>query len=92
MEKQEKNDSNETEKNNQKKSQKDMNGVIGGLVFGFLLAFVAYQIYNKLIEFPIGQILVYIIGFCAFVCFMVFLAVSLITKSQRKWKNWMKTL
>lgn len=68
MEKQEKNDSNKTE---EKKSQKDMNGVIGGLVLGFLFAFVAYKIYNKLIEFPIGQILVYVIGFCAFFCFMV---------------------
>lgn len=84
MEKQEKNDSNETEKNNQKKSQKDMNGVIGGLVFDFLLAFVAYQIYNKLIEFPIGQILVYIIGFCAFVCFMVSLSCFFDYKESKK--------
>lgn len=64
MEKQAKNDSNKIEK---KKSQNDMNGLIGGLVFGSLFTFVAYQIYNKLIEFPIGQILVYIIGFCVFV-------------------------
>lgn len=64
MEKQEINDSNKTERKNQKKSQKDMNGLIGGLVFAFLFAFVAYQIYNKLFEFPIGQIMVYIIGFC----------------------------
>ena len=43
-----KNDSNKIEK---KKSQNDMNGLIGGLVFGSLFTFVAYQIYNKLIEF-----------------------------------------
>ena len=70
MGKQEKEDNNKTEKKNQKKSQKDMNGLIGGLIFGSIFSFVAYQIY-KLIEFPIGQILVYIIGFCAFICFMV---------------------
>ena len=68
---QEKSDSNKTEKKNQKKSQKDMNGVIGGIVFGMMFVFIAYQLYRKLFEFPIGQILVYIIGFCAFVCFMV---------------------
>ena len=57
MEEQEKRDSKETEKKEQKKSQKDMNGVIGGLMVGLLFAFAAYQIYNILIEFPIGQIL-----------------------------------
>lgn len=45
--------------------------MIGGIVFGMMFVFVAYQLYRKLFEFPIGQILVYIIGFCAFVCFMV---------------------
>lgn len=67
VEEQEKNDTNKTQKKIQKKSQKDMNGLIGGLVFGLLFAFVTYQIYNKFIEFPIGQILAYVIGACAFV-------------------------
>lgn len=84
MEKQEKNDSNKTERKNQKKSQKDMNGLIGGLVFAFLFAFVAYQIYNKLFEFPIGQIMVYIIGFCAFICFMVSVSCFFDYKESKK--------
>lgn len=84
MEKQEKIDSNKTEKKNQKKSQKDMNGLIGGLIFGLLFVFVAYQIYNKLIEFPIGQILVYIIGFCAFICFMVSVSCFFDYKESKK--------
>lgn len=81
VEKQEKINSNKTEK---KKSQKDMNGLIGGLVFCLIFAFVAYQIYNKLIEFPIGQILVYIIGFCAFICFMVSLSCFFDYKESKK--------
>ena len=84
MEKQEKIDSNKTEKKNQKKSQKDMNGLIGGLIFGLLFVFVAYQIYNKLIGFPIGQILVYIIGFCAFICFMVSVSCFFDYKESKK--------
>lgn len=81
MEKQAKNDSNKIEK---KKSQNDMNGLIGGLVFGSLFTFVAYQIYNKLIEFPNGQILVYIIGFCAFICFMVSVSCFFDYKESKK--------
>lgn len=81
VEKQEKINSNKTEK---KKSQKDMNGLIGGLVFCLIFVFVAYQIYNKLIEFPIGQILVYIIGFCAFICFMVSLSCFFDYKESKK--------
>lgn len=48
-----------------------MNGVIGGFIFGVILAFIAYQLYIKSIKFPIGQILAYIIGFCALIFFMV---------------------
>lgn len=83
MGKQEKEDNNKTEKKNQKKSQKDMNGLIGGLIFGSIFSFVAYQIY-KLIEFPIGQILVYIIGFCAFICFMVSVSCFFDYKESKK--------
>ena len=71
MEEQERKDSKGNEKKEQKKSQKDMNGVIGGLVFGLLFTFVTYQICINLIEFPIGKIIAYIIGFFAFICFMV---------------------
>lgn len=84
VEEQEKNDSNKTEKKIQKKSQKDMNGLIGGLVFGLLLMFVAFQIYNKFIEFPIGQIMVYAIGACAFICFMVSVSCFFDYKESKK--------
>ena len=53
----------------QKKSEKDKNGVIGGVVFGIILLFLTYQIYDLLFEFPIGQIGVYILGFLTFICF-----------------------
>ena len=66
-----KSDSNKSEQKVQKKSEKDRNGIIGGLVFGILLAFLAYQIYEKIFDFSIGQMLVYIIGFLSFICFMV---------------------
>lgn len=84
MEEQEKRDSNESEKKEQKKSQKDMNGVIGGLVLGALFAFVAYQIYINLIKFPIGQILAYIIGFFAFICFMAAVSCFFDYKESKK--------
>lgn len=84
MEEQERNDSRKTEKEISKKSQKDMNGVIGSLVCGIFLAFVTYQIYFKLFEFPIGQILAYIIGFFAFICFMVSVSCFFDYKESKK--------
>ena len=50
-EEQENNKNNSSEKKQQNKSEKDRNGVIGGLVFGLILAFLAYQIYS-FIPFP----------------------------------------
>ena len=47
-EEQENNKNNSSEKKQQNKSEKDRNGVIGGLVFGLILAFLAYQIYIKI--------------------------------------------
>lgn len=61
-----------------------MNGVIGGLVFGMLFALVSYQIYTYLIKFPIGRILAYIIGFLAFVCFMIAVSCFLDYKESKK--------
>lgn len=84
MEEQEKNDSNKTEKEIQKKSQKDMNGVISGLVFGALFAFATYQIYNKINEFPIGQILEYATGTCSFICFVVSVSCFFDYKESKK--------
>ena len=70
-EEQEKKISNSTEQNVQKNSQRDRNGMIGCLALCAILVFIDYQIYIKFFEFPIGQILVYIIGFFAFIFFMV---------------------
>ena len=83
-EEQEKNSNNKIEQKVQKKSQKDSNGMIGGLVFGVLFIFIAYQIYIKLFEYPIGQILVYIIGFLAFICFMVSVSCFFDFKESKK--------
>lgn len=75
---------NEVEQKVQKKSEKDRNGIIGGLVFGCILVFLAYQIYDKIFDFPIGQILVYIIGFLAFICFMVSVSSFFDLKESKK--------
>lgn len=73
-----------SEKKQQNKSEKDRNGVIGGLVFGLILAFLAYQIYIKIFEFPIGQMLVYIVGFLAFICFMASVSCFFDFKESKK--------
>ena len=79
-----KSDSNKSEQKVQKKSEKDRNGIIGGLVFGILLAFLAYQIYEKIFDFPIGQMLVYIVGFLSFICFMVSVSSFFDLKESKK--------
>lgn len=83
-EEQENNKNNSSEKKQQNKSEKDRNGVIGGLVFGLILAFLAYQIYIKIFEFPIGQMLVYIVGFLAFICFMASVSCFFDFKESKK--------
>lgn len=83
-EEQEKGDNKKAEQKIQKNSQRDRNGVIGGLVFGILLVFLAYQIYDKIFEFPIGQMLVYTIGFLAFICFMVSVSCFFDFKESKK--------
>lgn len=55
----------------QKKSDKDRNGVIGGVVFDIIACFIDYLLYVNLFEYIIGKILVYIVGFLAFICFAV---------------------
>lgn len=57
----------------QKKSQKDRNGIIGGLVFGAISFFFAYQAYKILFEFLIGKILVGIFALLT----LIFIAVSM---------------
>ena len=77
-------DTDKAEQKVQKKSEKDRNGIIGGLVFAILLVFIAYQIYNKIFDFPIGQMLVYILGFLAFICFMVSVSSFFDLKESKK--------
>lgn len=85
MKEQEKSDNNKTEEQIQKKSKRDMNGLIGGLVLGLLLVFADYKIvFNGLTEFPIGQILAYVIGFFAFILFMVSLSCFFDYKESKK--------
>lgn len=79
-----KSDTNNIEQRVQKKSEKDRNSVIGGLVFGIILVFFAYQIYEKIFDFPIGQMPVYIIGFFAFICFMVSISSFFDLKESKK--------
>lgn len=75
---------NKAEQKVPKKSEKDRNGMMGGLVFGVILVFFTYQIYDKIFEFPIGKILVYILGFFAFICFAVALSCFFDFKESKK--------
>ena len=65
------NEKNTNQKKPQNDSQKAKNAMIGGLVFGTLLAFLAYFIYIKISDFPLGQIFAFLAGFLAFICFAV---------------------
>lgn len=75
---------NKSEHKVQKKSERDRNGVMGGIIFGILLTFLSYSIYDQLFDFPIGQILVYITGFLAFVCFMLSVSCFFDLKESKK--------
>jgi hypothetical protein len=68
----------------QRKSEKDRNGIIGGLVFGLIFMFLTYQIYELLFEFPIGKVLVYFGGFLTFICFAVALSCFFDYKESKK--------
>lgn len=62
------------QKKSQSDSQKARNAIMCGLVFGVLLAFLAYLTYIKIGDFPLGQILTFLSGFLAFICFAVVLS------------------
>lgn len=65
------NENNTNQKKPQSDSQKAMNSIIGGLVFGVSLAFLAYLTYGKIGDFLLGKILAFLSGFLAFICFAV---------------------
>ena len=78
METQEKNISEKEENNNelaeskpQKKSEKDRNGIIGGLLISAILLALTYGVYKFFFEYPVGKILVYILSFMTFICIAV---------------------
>ena len=75
---------NKTTQKEKKKSEKDKNGIIGGLVFGATAVFATYQIYDKFFEFAIGKILVYIFGVLAFICFAVSISSFFDFKESKK--------
>lgn len=75
---------NKTEKKEQKKSEKDRNGIIGGLVFGAIAVFATYQIYDKFFEFLVGKILVYILGCFVLICFAVSISSFFDFKESKK--------
>lgn len=75
---------NKTTQKEQKKSEKDKNGIIGGLVFGAMAVFATYQIYDKFFEFAIEKILVYILGVLAFICFAVSISSFFDFKESKK--------
>lgn len=56
----------------------------GGLVFDLFFAFISYQAYTHLMEFPIGRILAYMIGFLAFVCFVLTVSCFFDYKESKK--------
>ena len=85
MKEQEKSDNNNIERQIQKKSKRDMNGLISGIVVGLFFVFADYIIVFKgLTGFLIGQILAYLIGFFAFIFFMVSLSCFFDYKESKK--------
>lgn len=75
---------NKEERKISKKSQKDRDGLIGCLVVGMILVFLDYKIYDKFFEFPIGKIVIYILGFFAFVFFSVAISCFFDFKGSKK--------
>ena len=71
MDNTEKNTNIERPKSGQNPIQKAANGMTGGLVFGLILSVVCYKAYGILYAYPLGKIIVYAIGFFAFICFAV---------------------
>ena len=68
----------------QKKSENDKNGIIGGLIFGGIFLFLTYHIYIHFFNNQIGQVLVYILSFLAFICFAVSISCFFDYKESKK--------
>ena len=68
----------------QKKSERDKNGIIGGIFATVVLGFFTYLVYNKIFDFPIGKILVYILGFLTVLCLAVSISCYFDFKESKK--------
>ena len=71
----------------QKKSEKDRNGIIGGLVISAILLILTYKAYELFFAFPVGKILVYILSFMTFICIAVSISCFFDYKESRKIEN-----
>ena len=59
------------EENLQKKSSRDMNTIIGGIVFGVIFSVISFMLYKKIGEHIVGLIITVAIACIAFMCYMV---------------------
>lgn len=75
------------EKKPQKKSERDKNGIIGGIVFGVIFLICAYQSYVTFFDFPIGHILVLIFGMATFILFAVAVSSIFDYKESKKYER-----
>lgn len=69
---------------NVKKSKEDRNGIIESLVVGFVFLFLTYQTYNKIFNFALGKIVVYIFGLSTIISFAVFVSCFFNYKESKK--------
>ena len=76
-----------TESKIQKKSEKDRNGIIGGILISVILLGLIYVVYKFFYEFSIGKVLVYILSFMTFICVAVSISCFFDYKESRKIEN-----
>lgn len=74
----------EIEEKKQKKSEKDRNGIFGGMVFAIIFLMLTYNVHRKFSGYPIGNVAAYILGSCTFVCFVVALSCYFDYKESKK--------
>ena len=73
-----------TETKVQTRSEKARNGIISGIVFSVPFIAFSWWIYKKIFDYALGKILVYFLGFCAFVCLMVALSCYFDLRESKK--------
>ncbi len=68
----------------QRKSEKDKNGVVGGIVFGIILTIVGWIVYRYLFQLLAGKIILTVIGSFGFLCYAVAISCFIDYKESRK--------